>query len=85
MKRHFLTIDADGNIYIADRANGRIRKITKDGIIHTIAGNHDSGFYGDGGPAVLAPIFPTSVAVGSEGVVYLTDHNRIRLLTPDKE
>jgi hypothetical protein len=80
-----LAIDADGNIYIADRANWRVRKITKDGSIYTVAGNHDSGFYGDGGPALLAPIFPTSVAVGPEGVVYLTDHNRVRLLTPDKE
>jgi sugar lactone lactonase YvrE len=79
-----LAIDADGNIYIADRANWRVRKITKDGMIHTIAGNHDSGFYGDGGPALLAPIFPTSVAVGPEGKVYVTDHNRIRLLTPYK-
>ena len=79
-----LAIDADGNINIADRANWRVRKITKDGMIHTIAGNHNSGFYGDGGPALLAPIFPTSVAVDPEGVVYLTDHNRIRLLTPDR-
>jgi sugar lactone lactonase YvrE len=83
-----LATDAQGNIYIADRANWLIRKITRDGIIHTIAGiagNHETGFYGDGGPALKAPIFPNSVAVGPNGVVYLTDHNRIRLLTPDKK
>jgi len=83
-----LAIDAGGNIYIADRANWLVRKITRDGIIHTIAGiagNHETGFYGDGGPALKAPIFPNSVAVSSDGVVYLTDHNRVRLLTPDKE
>lgn len=83
-----LATDAQGNIYIADRANWLIRKITRDGIIHTIAGvagNHETGFYGDGGSALKAPIFPNSVAVGPNGVVYLTDHNRIRLLTPDKK
>lgn len=78
-----LAIDARGNVYIAARANWRIRKITTDGIIHTIAGNNQSGFHGDGGPAVEAPVFPTGVAVGPDGVIYLTDHNRIRKLTPD--
>lgn len=77
-----LAIDALGNIFIADRANWIIRKITKDGIIHTIAGDRGTGSFGDGGPALKAPIFPTSVAVDAEGNVYLTDHNRIRSLTP---
>jgi hypothetical protein len=77
-----LAIDSKGNIYIADRANWRVRKITRDGIIHTIAGNHETGFSGDGGPALKAPIFPTSVAVDVRGRVYVTDHNRIRVLTP---
>lgn len=80
-----LAVDADSNIYIADRANWRLRKITKDGTIQTVAGDHGSGFYGDGGPALLAPVFPTSVAVSLEGIVYLTDHNRVRLLTPDQK
>ncbi len=77
-----LAIDSQGNIYIADRANWRVRKITLDGIIHTIAGNHETGFSGDGGPALNAPIFPTSVAVDVRGMIYVTDHNRIRVLTP---
>jgi sugar lactone lactonase YvrE len=77
-----LAIDSQGNIYIADRANWRVRKITRDGTIHTIAGNHEPGFSGDGGPALKAPIFPTSVAVDVRGRVYVTDHNRIRVLTP---
>jgi sugar lactone lactonase YvrE len=77
-----LAIDSQGNIYIADRANWRVRKITRDGIIHTIAGNHETGFSGDGGPALKVPIFPTSVAVDVRGRVYVTDHNRIRVLTP---
>jgi hypothetical protein len=77
-----LAIDLQGNIYIADRANWRVRIITRDGIIHTIAGNHETGFSGDGGPALKAPIFPTSVAVDARGTVYVTDHNRLRVLTP---
>jgi sugar lactone lactonase YvrE len=77
-----VAIDAQGNIYIADRANWRVREITNDGLIHTIAGNHETGYSGDGGPALSAPIFPTSVAVDSRGVVYVTDHDRIRVLTP---
>lgn len=83
-----LAIDAHGNIYIADRANWLIRKITRDGMIHTIAGiagHRETGFYGDGGPALKAPIFPDSVAVICNGVVYLTDRNRIRMLTPDSK
>jgi DNA-binding beta-propeller fold protein YncE len=77
-----IAIDAQGDIYVADRANWRVRKITNDGIIHTIAGNHESGFSRDGGPALKAPIFPTSVAVDSRGVVYVTHGSRIRVLTP---
>ncbi len=77
-----LAIDSQGNIFIADRANWRVRKITRDGIIHTIAGNGERGFSGDGGPALKAPMFPTSVAVDSRGRVYVTDQNRIRVLTP---
>jgi sugar lactone lactonase YvrE len=77
-----LAIDSQGNIFIADRGNWRVRKITQDGVIHTIAGNHERGFSGDGGPALKAPIFPTSVAVDSRGRVYVTDENRIRVLTP---
>ena len=79
-----IAIDAQGNIYIADRANWRVRKITTDGVIHTIAGNQETGYSGDRGPALKAPIFPTSVAVDSHGIVYVADHNRIRVLSPDQ-
>jgi sugar lactone lactonase YvrE len=79
-----IAVDAQGNIYIADRANWRIRKITTDGIIHTIAGNHETGYSGDGGPALEAPIFPTGVAVDNRGAVYVTHGDRIRVLTPEQ-
>jgi sugar lactone lactonase YvrE len=77
-----IAVDEEGNIFIADRANWRVRKIATDGTIHTIAGNHETGFYGDGGPALKAPIFPTSVAVDAHGRVYVTHNNTIRVLTP---
>lgn len=46
-----VVVDAAGNRYIADFGNNRIRKVTPDGIISTIAGNGTAGYSGDGGPA----------------------------------
>src|SRR5204862_415533 len=48
--------DDNGNIYIADSANHRIRQVTPDGVIHTIAGMGAPGFSGDGGPADSAQL-----------------------------
>jgi hypothetical protein len=47
-------LDAAGNLYIADYGNHRIREITSDGIMHTIAGTGTPGYSGDGGRAVQA-------------------------------
>src|SRR5712691_11735208 len=46
-----VAVDTEGNIYIADRGNDRIRKVDKAGIISTVAGNGKEAFSGDGGPA----------------------------------
>ena len=81
-----VALDADGNLYIADTINHRIRRVdASTGLIYTIAGNGVSGFSGDGGPALAAEItFPTGIAVDSSGKVYFADesNNRIRVLTP---
>jgi hypothetical protein len=50
------SLDAAGNLYIADSSNCVIRKVNKAGIIHTVAGNHTCGFSGDGGPATSAQL-----------------------------
>ena len=51
-----VAVDTKGNIYIADWQNQRIRKISADGIITTVAGNGQQGFSGDGGPAIAASL-----------------------------
>jgi sugar lactone lactonase YvrE len=68
-------VDASRNVYIADNANARIRKITaSSGQISTIAGTGTAGFSGDGGNATSANInMPYGVAVDISGNVYIAD------------
>jgi len=75
--------DRYGNVYIADQANGRVRKIDTSGYIHTIAGDGIPGFNGDGGPATLARLQnPYVIAVDDIGNIYVSDvdNERIRLI-----
>jgi len=76
-----VAVDADGNLYIADLYNDRVRKVDTNGIITTFAGAVPGSFSGDGGPANQAGLFdPMGVAVDAAGNVYIadSDNNRIR-------
>ncbi len=75
-----VTFDNAGNLYIADGSNHRIRKVTPDGIISTVAGNGHPGFSGDGGPADNAMLyFPNGVTVDSSGNLYIADSHNYRI------
>ncbi|HEX2808918.1 MAG TPA: DUF6777 domain-containing protein, partial [Kineosporiaceae bacterium] len=82
-----LAVDAAGNLYIADVANNRVRRVAPDGTITTIAGNGTSGFCGDGGPATQACLYaPLGPLVDAAGNLYIADrsNSRVRLVaTPD--
>jgi sugar lactone lactonase YvrE len=77
-----VTIDASGNVYIADQFNNRIRKVmAATGIITTVAGDGTIGYAGDNGPATNAELDgPWGVAVDVSGNLYIGDlqNNRIR-------
>ena len=76
-----VAVDSNGNIYIADTYNNRIRKVNSTtGIITTIAGNGTGGYSGDGGIATNATLYhPFGVAVDSNGNIYIADHNNNRI------
>ncbi|MDA0711201.1 MAG: NHL repeat-containing protein, partial [bacterium] len=73
-------VDLAGNVYFADTNNRRIRKIDTSGIITTVAGNGNSGYAGDGGPATSASLAdPSGIAVDASGNVYIADTNNQRI------
>jgi RHS repeat-associated protein len=79
-----ICVDQYGVLYIADRYNGRIRKVSVDGIITTIAGSGLwTGNDGNGGPAIDAEIEPYGVEVTKNGTIFILDGSRIRYIRPD--
>jgi DNA-binding beta-propeller fold protein YncE len=76
-----IALDSSSNLYVADTSNNRIRKITRDGVVSTIAGSGGNGFAD--GPALAAQFDgPLGVAVDARGTIFIADtyNDRIRKL-----
>ncbi len=69
-----VAIDQAGAVYVADRADHRVRRIGTDGIIRTVAGTGEFGSGGDGGPATEATLdSPSYLAIDNRGTLYIGD------------
>jgi sugar lactone lactonase YvrE len=79
LRPHGVAYDASGNYYIAATDQNVIRKVSRAGIITTVAGTGEQGYAGDGGPATAALLdSPGGVAVDSTGNIYIADtHNNV--------
>ena len=77
---HGVAVDVNGNLYIADYDNHRIRTVDPLGIITTVAGNGTEGYSGDGGPATNARLqYPSGVTVDTSGNLYIADRDNHRI------
>jgi hypothetical protein len=78
-----VAVDNSLNLYIADTADNRIRKVTAAGIISTVAGNGQYGSSGDGGAATSAKLFlPTGVALDALNDIFIADtvNSKVRVV-----
>ncbi|PQJ12011.1 hypothetical protein CJD36_009485 [Flavipsychrobacter stenotrophus] len=80
-----VSVDNAGNIYIADSAQNKVRKVDfSTGLIHTIAGTGVAGFSGDGGPASAAQLsYPQGVFVDNTGDIFIADAGNLRVRKVD--
>jgi sugar lactone lactonase YvrE len=75
-----MAFDPQGNMYLTDSNNSRIRKIDTSGIITTIAGTGQWGFSGDGGPAVSADLSgPWGLSISPQGEIFFSDYGNHRI------
>jgi uncharacterized protein (TIGR03437 family) len=80
-----VVVAPNGNVYIADPANNRVRMVTPGGTISTVAGNGTAGYTGDKGAATSAELdSPVGVGLDGSGNLYIADsaNNVIRQVTP---
>lgn len=79
-----LALDSAGNLYVADTGNHAIRKISRQGVVTTVAGTGQAG-YRDGPVAQAQFNGPMGVAVDRRGRVFVADtyNDRIRVIQPD--
>ncbi len=69
-----VTVDNSGNLFFADTYNYRIRRISPNGIITTVAGNGEFGISGDGGAAISAKLAePFDAAADNDGNLFISD------------
>jgi sugar lactone lactonase YvrE len=79
-----VAVDGEGSFIIADTLNHRVRKITRDGTVSTLAGSGSKGF-ADGAGAAAQFNGPRGVAVDGQGSIIIADadNNRVRKISPD--
>jgi len=75
-----LAMAPDGSVYIADRPCARVRKVSQDGIITTVAGTGTPGTAVDGAVATQTPLWsPTGLGLATDGSLYISDITTHRL------
>ena len=75
-----LTLDTNGNLFIADSQNNRVRKVAVNGTITTVAGNGTAGFNADNIPATGSELnYPTGVAVDVTNNLFIADYSNQRI------
>ncbi|MBG6129080.1 sugar lactone lactonase YvrE [Aquimarina sp. EL_43] len=80
-----LTVNSNGDIYVCDNANHRVRKITPAGVVATIVGNGTAGFLDNTGTSARFS-YPRDITVDANDNLYVTDfgNRRVRKITPAK-
>jgi sugar lactone lactonase YvrE len=81
-----LTVDRENNLYIAEFFGHRIRRVSPNGIITTVAGTGQAGYSGDNGPAIQAQLnSPEGMVIDAEGNLLFTDmlNNLVRKVSRD--